>query len=61
MNAKKPIRMNLNCTLFLILLMAAMVCRASAAFPNVHDLPVQTNLPDVMTMSDGSRVTTPGQ
>jgi hypothetical protein len=31
---------------------------APLAFPDVNDLPVQTNLPDVMTMLDGSKVTT---
>ena len=30
-------------------------------FPEPKDLPVQTNLPDVMTMADGTRVTTPAQ
>ena len=34
---------------------------ASLAFPDVSDLPVQTNLPDVMTMLDGTQVTTPEQ
>ena len=33
----------------------------SEAFPEVKALPVQTNLPDVMTMDDGSKVTTIGQ
>lgn len=34
-------------------------CRAAVlSFPEVKDLPVQTNLPDVMTMADGSKVTT---
>ena len=32
-----------------------------AAFPDVRDLPVQTNLPDVMTMLDGTKVTTAAQ
>jgi hypothetical protein len=31
---------------------------APDTFPDVKDLPVQTNLPDVMTMLDGSKVTT---
>lgn len=31
------------------------------SFPEVKDLPAQTNLPDVMTMADGSKVTTPEQ
>ena len=30
-------------------------------FPDVNDLPVQTNLPDGMTMLDGTKVTTPAQ
>jgi len=33
----------------------------SISFPEVRDLPVQTNLPDVMTMADGTKVTTPAQ
>ena len=32
-----------------------------AVFPDVNHLPAQTNLPDVMTMLDGTRVTTPEQ
>src|SRR4051812_41831683 len=31
------------------------------SFPEVKDLPVQTNMPDVMTMADGTKVTTPKQ
>jgi hypothetical protein len=31
---------------------------AEKSFPEVKDLPVQTNMPDVMTMADGSKVTT---
>lgn len=34
---------------------------APETFPDVKDLPVQTNLPDVMTMDDGTKVTTPAQ
>ena len=34
---------------------------APDSFPEVKDLPVQTNLPDVMTMLDGTKVTTPAQ
>jgi len=34
---------------------------AAINFPEVKDLPVQTNLPDVMTMADGTKVTTPAQ
>jgi hypothetical protein len=49
---------------FLVLIVAAFVSSTHAAsltFPEVSDLPVQTNLPDVMTMADGTRVTTPAQ
>ncbi|HXS68760.1 MAG TPA: hypothetical protein VN761_07940, partial [Candidatus Polarisedimenticolia bacterium] len=31
---------------------------SALSFPEVKDLPVQTNLPDVMTMADGTKVTT---
>lgn len=34
---------------------------APGVFPQVEDLPVQTNLPDVMTMNDGTKVTTLAQ
>jgi hypothetical protein len=34
---------------------------AAMTFPEVKDLPIQTNLPDVMTMADGTKVTTPRQ
>ncbi len=34
---------------------------ATDTFPDVKDLPVQTNLPDVMTMLDGTKVTTSAQ
>jgi len=34
---------------------------AAVSFPEVTDLPVQTNLPDVFTMADGSKVKTPEQ
>ena len=34
---------------------------AADAFPDVKDLPIQTNLPDVMTMGDGTKVTTLAQ
>ena len=34
---------------------------APETFPDVKDLPVQTNSPDVMTMLDGSKLTTPAQ
>src|SRR5215469_1770293 len=44
-----------------IAVFAATVSTANAAaisFPEVADLPVQTNLPDVFTMADGSKVKT---
>jgi len=50
--------------LLLTLIVAAFAFSIHAApltFPEVNDLPVQTNLPDVMTMADGTRVTTPAQ
>jgi hypothetical protein len=34
---------------------------APVAFPEPADLPAQTNLPDVMTMANGTKVTTPSQ
>ncbi len=34
---------------------------ASVSFPEVNDLPVQTNLPDVMTMLDGTKLTSVAQ
>ena len=37
------------------------VSAAPVSFPEVKDLPVQTNLPEVMTMADGTKVTTPAQ
>jgi hypothetical protein len=48
----------------LLLLTSGSVFHAAAApisFPEVKDLPVQTNLPDVLTMADGTKVTTPEQ
>jgi hypothetical protein len=47
--------------IFLAVAFAFPVLAIPATFPDVNDLPVQTNLPDVMTMNDGSRVTTPEQ
>jgi len=45
-----------------LLAAAVSIDKASAlTFPEVNDLPVQTNLPDVMTMADGAKVTTPEQ
>ena len=34
---------------------------APAVFPEVSDLPVQTNMPNVMIMDDGTRVATLAQ
>ena len=49
----------------LVFLAVAMTFSARAAvpktFPDVNDLPVQTNLPDAMTMLDGAKVTTAKQ
>jgi hypothetical protein len=48
----------------LLLLAGAVIFTTNAvpaAFPEVKDLPVQTNLPDVMIMLDGTKVTTPAQ
>jgi (4-O-methyl)-D-glucuronate---lignin esterase len=56
--------MNLSHAISPIFIVAAFVSStyaASLTFPEVSDLPVQTNLPDVMTMADGARVTTPAQ
>ncbi len=58
------IRMKLQHTRLLIFLAVAFVFPVLAAppvFPDVNDLPIQTNLPDVMVMNDGTRVTTPEQ
>ncbi len=49
-----------------LLLLSANASRAQTmdvqgTFPEVKDLPVQTNLPDVMTMDDGSKVRTVAQ
>jgi len=40
-----------------ILLLAVALATGAAEFPAPSDLPVQTNLPDVFTMLDGTRVT----
>jgi hypothetical protein len=45
----------------LVLMAGSRAFSAPVTFPDVNDLPVQTNLPDVMVMQDGSRVTTPEQ
>lgn len=47
--------------LILMVMVIAPVYGAFPPFPAVADLPVQTNLPDVMTMNDGTRATTPEQ
>ncbi len=53
------------CAIILSVAVPAMVASpskaASETFQDVKDLPVQTNLPDVMTMDDGTKVTTPAQ
>ncbi len=50
-------------TIFLLLATTVdtVVAVPSATFLEVKDLPVQTNLPDVMTMDDGTKVTTLAQ
>jgi hypothetical protein len=40
---------------------ASPVHAQALVFPEVKDLPVQTNLPDVFTMADGTKITTPAQ
>lgn len=47
--------------IFAIVAVISSVHAAPPAFPDVNDLPVQTNMPDVMMMADGIRVTTPQQ
>jgi hypothetical protein len=44
-------------TSFLLLAFAMTSVAAPAAFPEPGDLPVQTNLPDVFTMADGTKIT----
>ena len=52
----------LRATLLLFASIAAFTTSAAPiSFPEVKDLPVQTNLPDVMIMLDGTKVTTPAQ
>src|SRR5580698_10687059 len=56
--------MNLSRAIFPVfttIVLAFSIHAASLTFPEPNDLPVQTNLPDVMTMADGTRVTTPEQ
>jgi hypothetical protein len=53
--------MKFNRTSFLLFLLLAVLSPLHAAFPDANDLPAQTNLPDVLTMNDGSRLTTPQQ
>ncbi len=49
----------LHAILFLLASIAFFKTNAAPeTFPDVKDLPVQTNLPDMMTMGDGSRVAT---
>jgi (4-O-methyl)-D-glucuronate---lignin esterase len=51
----------MNPAFFLVLMMAAPVGRASGVFRDAKDLPVQTNLPNVMTMDNGPQATTLAQ
>ena len=55
--------MKLWCALILSTLTFVIIpaTRAAAAFPEVKDLPVRTEMPDVMTMLDGTKVTTAAQ
>ncbi|HWC61333.1 MAG TPA: hypothetical protein VHC44_16690, partial [Verrucomicrobiae bacterium] len=48
-------------TAIIVIALAPTVKAKSLEFPEVKDLPVQTNLPDVMTMVDGTKVKTPEQ
>ena len=48
-------------TAVVIIALAPVANAKTLTFPEVKDLPVQTNMPDVMTMSDGTKVTTPKQ
>jgi hypothetical protein len=43
---------------FLVAFIAIVSPAGAVSFPEVKDLPVQTNLPEVMTMADGTKVTT---
>ncbi len=52
---------NLNPTSLLIILLVAVASSLHAAFPDANDLPIQTNLPDVLTMNDGTKITTSQQ
>src|SRR5689334_5394441 len=54
----KTSRVSVFLVTVVIFALASMVEAAEKSFTEVKDLPVQTNLPDVMTMSDGSKVTT---
>jgi hypothetical protein len=56
-----PFHHDFKLSLFLLVLALATAFPLHASFPAPPDLPVQTNLPDVMTLDDGSRVTTPAQ
>jgi hypothetical protein len=46
---------------FAIAMVASRAHAVSSTFPDVNDLPVQTKMPDVMTMNDGTKVTTLAQ
>ena len=55
----KTSQASLSFVALIIVALAVSVERAAAlSFPEVKDLPVQTNMPDVMTMADGAKVTT---
>ena len=53
--------MQLNLTSLLFFLLVVLISPLHAAFPDANDLPIQTNLPDVLTMNDGTKITTPQQ
>jgi hypothetical protein len=57
----KTSRVRVFCTTIAIVALASAAQAAATIFPEVQELPVQTNMPDVMTMSDGTKVTTPKQ
>ena len=57
----KTPRLRVFFTAIITIALAPAVKAAPMTFPEVKDLPVQTNMPDVMTMADGTKVTTPEQ
>ena len=44
-----------------LLLALAPVATPAQSMPEVKDLPVRTEMPDALTMADGTKVTTPEQ